>query len=222
MITRKLCLFLSFLLTFSLLVGCGLSTNSSGSSNGSDKEKNPFHTTIETNEENGKVIVRYKVKNTSETEQKLTFPSSLEADYILFDKSGNKIIQLSDDIMATQAIKEVTLAKGEELFFEFIIENLVNGEYVVEVFLTADKEQTKVSMDVKVENSTLVRAEGVLVGLADSHTVEIIVDGNPIAYQLSDLAKEQVESINEKDEVEFYYTDGEQDVRTITTFLNIN
>ena len=222
MITRKFSLFLSVLLTFSILVGCGLGTNTPGSGNGSEKETNPFHTTIDTNEENGKITVHYKVKNNSKTDQNLTFSSSLEVDYILYDNTGKKIMQLSDDTMATQAIKEVKLANGEELSYEFVIENLVNDKYKIEAFLTADKEQTKIMMDVFVEHSPLVKAKGTVVGLADSHTIEIIVDGKPIAYQLSDLAKEQVESsINEKDEVEFYYTEISKDERTIITFLNV-
>ena len=222
MITKKFNLFLSLLLTFSILVGCGLGTNTPGSGNGTEKELNPFHTTLDTSEENGKITVIYKVKNNLETDQNLTFPSSLEVDYILYDNTGKKIMQLSDDTMATQAIKEVTLAKGEELSYEFVMENIVNDKYMVEAFLTADKEQTKIIMDVFVEHSPLVKAEGTVVGLADSHTIEIIVDEKPVALQLSDLAKEQVESsINEKDEVEFYYTETSKDVRTITTFLNV-
>ena len=222
MITRKFCLFISLLITFSILVGCGLGTNTTGSGNGSEKELNPFHTTIETSEEKGKITVHYKVKNSSETDIELTFPSSLEVDYILYDNTGKKIMQLSDDTMATQAIKEVTLAKGEELSYEYVMESLVNDKYMVEAFLTANKEQTKIMMDVFVEHSPLVKAKGTVVGLADSHTIEIIVEGNPKAYQLFDLAKEQVESsINEKDEVEFYYTETSKDERTITTFLNV-
>ncbi|MCQ4086603.1 hypothetical protein [Saccharibacillus sp. JS10] len=61
---------------------------------------------------------------------------------------------------------------------------------------------------------------GAYIGLADGHTAEIEVSGNPVMYQLSEEAQTQLGKISENANVEFTYTeedfDSETKVMTIT------
>ncbi|MEI0740306.1 hypothetical protein VQ056_32985 [Paenibacillus sp. JTLBN-2024] len=44
-----------------------------------------------------------------------------------------------------------------------------------------------------------------MTGLADSHTVEIIVDGKPMAFQFDETLKPDVEAMKPDQQVEFKY-----------------
>lgn len=57
-------------------------------------------------------------------------------------------------------------------------------------------------------NAETKQGHGVFVGLADSHTVEITVDGQGAAYQLGEGMDEVVASLKEGDAVTFNYTEA--------------
>lgn len=217
---------MSSALVFGLLTGCGIGANTDGSSEGRNGEEpkqnevaSKFHTSIATKEENNSVIVQYKVKNISGKPQQLTFPSGLKVDYILYDESGNKVKQYSEEVFSTQAIVEMTLENDQELAQEFTLTDLTNGNYKVEVFLTAKEEQAKVMTDILIEKSLLTQASGVLVGQMDPHSVEIMIDGIPTAFQLTEVAQQQLSALKDGDQVTFIYTESEIEQKTIEKFL---
>jgi hypothetical protein len=178
-----------------------------------------FHSTIETKEEENSVIVTYNVKNISGKPIDFTFPSGLKADYIVYDLKGTKVKQYSDEVSSTQAIIEVTLENNEEINTEFTISDLPNGEYKIEVFLTAQEEGAKVVKDLHVKNSLYSHGSGELVGQIDPHSIELIYEGKEEAFQLSEEAMQQYSSLIEGTSVSFIFTESEIDQKTIVKFF---
>lgn len=228
---KKLIYILSTALLIGLLTGCGAGSETKGSAEGSKREKPnqnekeneneiaaKFHATIETKEENGTVIINYKVKNLSGKTQKLTFPSGLEADYIIYDQEGKKIKQYSDEVMSTQAIKELELENNQEITKEFRISDLANGKYKIEVFLTAKEEEAKVVTELIVKKS-YSKGTGVLVGQMDPHTIEIDIEGKKVAFQLTEEAQKQLPSLTEGEQVSYLYTENDSGQKTIEKFV---
>jgi hypothetical protein len=218
------------LIVVGILGACGTGNNSNESSDGvraEDKSVNPnkqneiaakFHPTIETKEENNSILVNYKVKNLSGEPQKLSFPSGLQVDYIVYDDGGKKVKQYSDEVMSTQAINEITLENNQEIQNSFTISDLYNGRYKIEVFLTAKEEEAKVVTDFIVEKSLHKKGSGVLTGQIDPHSIEVDIQGEKTAFQLTDEAKQQLPSLKEGSEISFVYSDnGIQ--KTIEKFL---
>lgn len=215
---------MSSVLVFGLLTGCGANTNGGTGETKVDSPKQDevtanFHTSIETKEEDNTIIVTYKVKNISGKAQKLTFPSGLQADFIVYDEEGNQEKQFSDEVLTTQAIQEIALEKDQEFEEEFTISNLNNGNYVLEVFLTAKEEQAKVKTDLLVVKSLYSMGTGELVGQMDPHTVEINIDGTPTAFQLTEIAQQQYPLLKEGNHVSFIYTKNEFEHKTIEKFV---
>ncbi|WP_174733464.1 BsuPI-related putative proteinase inhibitor [Mesobacillus harenae] len=225
MATKKMFYMMSSFLLIGLLAGCGGSNPNvspqEASAETPQKEElaTIFHTTIETKEDNGVTVITYKVKNTSGEIQELTFSNGLQADYILYDEAGNKVKQFSDEVLSKQAIQELKIEVDEELQNEFRINDLPNGRYVIEVFLTANKEDTRVLMDIIIENSQVSKGTGLLVGQMDPHTVEISMDHTKSAFQLSDEAIQQVQSLHDGEAVTFIFTENGQQ-KTIEKFLD--
>jgi hypothetical protein len=228
---KKLIYILSTALLIGLLTGCGTGSETKGSAEGSKTEKPnqnekdneneiaaKFHATIETKEENGTVIINYKVKNLSGKTQKLTFPSGLEADYIVYDQEGKKIKQYSDEVMSTQAIKELELENNQEITKEFRISDLANGNYKIKVFLTAKEEEAKVVTDLIVKKS-YSKGTGVLVGQMDPHTIEIDIEGKKVAFQLTEEAQKQLPSLTEGEQVSYLYKENDSGQKTIEKFV---
>ncbi|WP_066321637.1 BsuPI-related putative proteinase inhibitor [Bacillus sp. FJAT-29814] len=213
------------MLMFGLLTGCGTASNTNENSGGAKAEAPKksevaakFSSTFETLEQNNSVNVNYTVKNTSGESQKLTFSNGLKVDYILYDDQGKKLRQFSDEVASTQALEEVTLAKDGEFANEFTIENVYNGKYILEVFLTAKEEEAKVSRHISVEKS-FTKASGAYIGQIDPHTVELKVDGTETAYQLSEEAANQIASFKKDAQVTFVYKENDKGQKVIDKFL---
>jgi Cu/Ag efflux protein CusF len=212
-------------LVFGLLTGCGSGANTNGGSE-ENKTESPkkdsiaanFLTFIETKEENNSIIVNYKVKNISGNSRTLTFSSGLQADYIVYDQEGKKVKQYSDKAMSTQAIKEITLGNNQEIENGFTITDLINGQYKIEVFLTAAEEEAKVVTDLVVENSLYSMGVGILNGQIDPHTIEMKIEGEIEAFQLTDEAIQQLSSLKEGEKVSFIFTENEIQ-KTIERFV---
>jgi hypothetical protein len=225
MLNKKWLIAAGSLLVFGLLTGCGTASNSNEKSNGAkaeapkqDEATAKFAATFETSEQNNSLNVRYTVKNTSEESQKLSFSDGLKVDYILYDGQGKKLRQFSDSAIVTQAIEEVTLGKDKEFSRDFTIEDVYNGEYILEVFLTAKEEQAKVSRHVLIKQSA-AKVSGEYIGQADPHTVELKVNGKETAYQLSDEAMQQIPSFKKGDQVTVVYKSNENNQMVIEKFL---
>jgi hypothetical protein len=176
------------------------------------------HPSIEIKEENNSIIINYKVKNLSGGPLKLTFPSGLKADYIVYGEEGKKVKQYSEEVMSTQAITEMTFDNNQEIQHSFTISDLYNGTYKIEVFLTAKEEQARVVMDLRVEKSLFTKASGVFTGQIDPHSIEVEMMGEKVAFQLKDEAIQQLQSLNEGSEISFVYTENEIQ-KTIEKFL---
>ncbi|MFS0863783.1 BsuPI-related putative proteinase inhibitor [Fredinandcohnia sp. 179-A 10B2 NHS] len=206
---------------FALLTGCGTGASTDKTQGAETAEKAEvkanFHTSIETKEEGNSVFVTYKFKNTSGKSQKLTIPSGLQVDYILYDKEGKKLRQYSNEVVSTQAIEELVLKNDEEIIQEFQIDGLEKGEYVLEVFLRADEDPGLVKTDIIINESLYTEGSGVLVGQIDPHSVEIKMNGTASAFQLSDEAIQQLSSLEDGDTISFVYS-KEGDVQTIKSF----
>jgi hypothetical protein len=198
--------------------GSGNQTNGKGETvENKNAEENPkknelaasVHPSIEIKEENNSTIINYKVKNISGGPLKLSFPSGLQADYIVYDEQGKKVKQYSDEVFSTQAITEMTFDNNQEIQNSFTISNLYNGNYKIEVFLTAKEQQAKVLMDVKVEKSIFTKASGIYTGQMDPHSIEVDMKGEKVAFQLKEEAIQQLPSLKEGNEISFVYTENE-------------
>ena len=176
------------------------------------------HPSIEIKEENNSTIINYKVKNISGGPLKLSFPSGLQADYIVSDEEGKKVKQYSEEVMSTQAITEMTLDNNQEIQNSFTISDLYNGTYKIEVFLTAKEEQAKVVMDLMVEESLFTKASGIFTGQIDPHSIEVDIKGEKVAFQLKAEAIQQLSSLKEDSEISFVYSENEIQ-KTIEKFL---
>lgn len=208
-----------------LLSGCGNGEAQKGSAEGTKTEvpkqneiAAKFHATIETKPENQSMIIHYRVKNLSDKTQKLTFLTGLEADYIVHALQGKKVKQYSDEVMSTQAIKEIELGSNQEITKKFTISDLPNGHYKIEVFLTAKEEEAKVVTDLIIKNS-YNKGSGVLVGQMDPHTIEIDIEGKKVAFQLKEEAIKQLPSLKEGKQVSFLYTENETGQKLIHKFI---
>jgi hypothetical protein len=222
MINKKRLFVISTLFVIGLLTGCGTEENPKGGSDvvevETPKQEERFQNFIEMKEENNAVIINYKVKNVSGEAQKLTFASGLKADFIIYDQQGKKVKQYSDEVSSTQAIQEVVLEKNQELENGFTITDLTNGQYKIEVFLTAKEEQAKIVKDLTVKESKYSKGSGEYIGRMDPHSIEMVVDGETTAYQLSEEAIQQITTIKEGSTVSFLYSDdGIQ--KTIAKFI---
>jgi hypothetical protein len=233
MVNKKWLFGIGIVLLFFLLSGCGLGASSNKDVDKGNEEPPKqkkmaatFETLVSSKQQNNTVIVEYKTKNISDKMVKLTFPTGLKVDYIIYDEQGTKVKQYSDVVMATQAIVEVELQNGEEINQEFTISDLSNGKYVVELFLTAKEEEAKGALgavDLLINNSPSTKGTGDLIGQMDPHTVEIMMNGVPTAFQLSEEAIDQLPLLNDGEGATFMYStkalEGNIEQKTIEKFI---
>ncbi|WP_284035898.1 BsuPI-related putative proteinase inhibitor [Neobacillus sp. 114] len=214
-------------LAIGLLAGCGSGVvDKTNGSSGTPKATAPkqndiaasFLPRIEIIEQGTGINVNYRVKNISGKAQKLTFSNGLQVDYIVYDESGKKLKQYSEEVMSTQAMEEVNLENNEEISKEFTITDLKNGKYKLEVFLTAKEEQASVVKDLLVEKAAF-NGSGKYVGQIDPHTIEIDMNGTNTAFQLSDEAQRQLLALKEGSNVTFLYKENENGQKVIEKFL---
>ncbi|MCM3570394.1 BsuPI-related putative proteinase inhibitor [Neobacillus mesonae] len=179
-----------------------------------------FHPTLDIKEEEKDVIVKYNVKNLSGASKKLSFSNGLEADFVLYDQNGHILKRHSQNVLSSQALKEMTLKNNQVIEKVFKIPGLVNGDYKIEVFLLANEEQAKVVTEFKVEHSIYTKGHGKLTGLMDPHTIEVNQDGEAVAYQLSTQAREEVTSLKDGIIVSFIYSENGNGQKVIQWFEN--
>nr|WP_239454473.1 BsuPI-related putative proteinase inhibitor [Bacillus suaedaesalsae] len=170
----------------------------------------------------GEISVIYKATNKSKKDQKLSFTSGLKADAILYDKNETKLSQYSDNILSTQALQEVTLKPEESIEQQFIFENIPNGEYVVEAFLTGNEQQVKARMVLTVQENTVTLGSDPVIltnsvleidkNLLDTYN-QIKESNNPDA--LANLEPFQVFQL-------YMYTQADQDFKTLYQYYFTN
>lgn len=229
MLKKRIVSLMCLALVIGLMSGCGTNSNTNKNKKenpGTAKTETPtenkneskFEATLEIKQEKQDVVVTYKVRNSTGTLQKLNFSSGLEADYILYDGNGHVLKKYSDEVLATQALKEVKLDKNQEISRVFKIPGLANGSYKIEVFLLAKEVKAKVIKPFDVRNSIYQHGEGKLVGLADPHTIEVNIDGKAVAFQLSDQAREQIKLYKDGDPIFFIYIENDSGQKVIKWF----
>jgi hypothetical protein len=215
---------LSSMMIAGLLAGCGADQKTTGGS-----EKTPVEESIkvedailgnlQVSEENGKVFIRYEAKNVSDQKQNFSFRSGMKVDYILYNHEGKEIDRYSKNALATLALEEVALDSEEVISDEFVIDNLPNGNYSVEVFLNEPEQTAKEIVPFEVTGSIYNQVVGTLTGRIDLHSVEVMIDGVPKAFQLTDFAQEQLMTVEDGIEIEFIYTDTGIEAATIEKFI---
>lgn len=142
-----------FLLTLLFVTGCGVGTakevvsEREGSMPKKDSQSivaGNFDPSVTVEVINGKPKVTFTVKNQTEHVKEFTFNSGKKFDFIIYDASGNKVYQWSDDRMFIQMIETVSLKQGEVLTFTEVADvELPAGEYMVEAWLAAQDTDIK-------------------------------------------------------------------------------
>ena len=155
-----------------LLVGCGTSGASDPANGGSETAEDVPKDTkdVITKEqvstdlkyEDGKYI--FTLKNITEHDVHLSFSSSQEYEYKIFDSEGEHIYTYSMDKTFLMATSEKTLLPGEEYVMEVDVEVLSTLEkdtYTLEIWSTAlDSEGLK--SEIEITNNELNKEEGLL------------------------------------------------------------
>ncbi|WP_026564061.1 BsuPI-related putative proteinase inhibitor [Bacillus sp. UNC41MFS5] len=173
------CIFL-FIFVFSLLTACVLQksdtnqTNDSSNSNPSgnnnktnDSENNNGNSpstgianfgiegSLELKEDLSGLIFVFTLKNQSEQEKELVFPTSLKYDYIIRDENHAIVKQRSKEMVGADQIIVTKLKQGEELVykenFNKVTKDLKKGNYTIEFISTAKKQDIIASLSFKIE-----------------------------------------------------------------------
>ena len=155
-INVKKWVFLSILF-FLLLSACGTGsttpdeqTPSTGSGGQKEKEEEDSFDDSEDALEGLRSTAEFKgetfeftVENQTGDDVDIVFSSGQEFDYIVYNQKGMKVKQLSDDMMYTQAIREVLLADGDSLTYEVpmeeVTDDLPSGTYTITFIFTSDQ-----------------------------------------------------------------------------------
>jgi Cu/Ag efflux protein CusF len=80
------------------------------------------------------------------------------------------------------------------------------------------KTNENLNEEILVDKNLYLEGNGTYVGQIDNRSIEITINGKPIAFKLTDEAFKQLESIKEGDEVSFVYTDSKIEQKTIEKF----
>jgi hypothetical protein len=196
-----------------LLASCGIEKTTNGSA---PKAPAGEEITVPTDtilgeaqytEQNGSIKINYTAKNISSQTLDFLFQSGMKVDYILYDSEGNEIDQYSKNALSTMALEEVALKTKETISQEFMIENLPNGTYSIEVFLNEPEQNAKAVLPFEVKSSIYNIGIGTLTGRVDLNSIEVEMDGSPRVFQLTDFAKEQLISIDDNTGIDFIYTE---------------
>jgi len=224
MVNQNILYTISTALLVVMLTGCGTGNHTNSSMKGAQavtvKEHEiaaQFHSAFEIKPDKNNMIIHYNVKNISGKTKTLTFSSGLEADYSVYDSAGKKVKQYSDDVLSTQAIKKITLKNNQEMNKQFTISDLPNGQYKLELYLTAKEEEAKVVTNLIIKNSFTITS-GVYVGQMDSHTIEMDMNGNKEAFQLTISAQQQLTTLKEGQLVSFTYRENNLGQKMIEKF----
>ncbi|AUZ40676.1 hypothetical protein A4A36_20990 [Bacillus subtilis] len=62
----------------------------------------------------------------------------------------------------------------------------------------------------EMSNESIVTKEGVYVGLADTHTIEVTVDNEPVSFDITDESTSDLDNLNNGDKVKIKYEKNEK------------
>lgn len=96
-----------------------------------------LHLQADADEQDGEINVTLTLTNNGDGDAALDFRSGQKYDVKIYDSSGTKVYDYSEDMMFTQALETVELAAGESISYE--VRASVNGEgpYQIEAAVTA-------------------------------------------------------------------------------------
>ncbi|MFC4737232.1 BsuPI-related putative proteinase inhibitor [Bacillus daqingensis] len=96
-----------------------------------------LHLQADADEQDGEINVTLTLTNNGDSDAALDFRSGQKYDVKIYDSSGTKVYDYSEDMMFTQALETVELAAGESISYE--VRASVNGEgpYQIEAAVTA-------------------------------------------------------------------------------------
>jgi hypothetical protein len=209
-----------------LLAGCGAVQSSNGDSTETTPPveeivivDDPILGEAKYTEEAGKITIHYTAKNRTDKKLDLLFQNGMKVDYILYDQDGKQIEQYSKKALSTMAIEETSIQPEDILTQEFVLDQLPNGSYSIELFLNEPQKRALAVLPIEVSTSIYNLAIGTLVGRADLQSVEIVLDGPARVFQLTDFAKEQLMTIEDQTDVKFIYTENRIEQPTIEKFI---
>lgn len=152
----------------------------------------------------------FTLTNTSDENVDLSFSSTQEYEYMIYDKDGNHLYTYSMDKMFGEMFVEKTLAPGEEYVMEVDVayfSNLEKGTYKLEIWSSAlESDQLRAEMEFSIDEKAIIDAEGSYVGQIDNNSIEIIdSNGDPKAYRLTDETRLAISTLEKDQKVKFSY-----------------
>lgn len=173
----------------------------------------------------------FSIQNDTEKDQTLIYPSSQEYDYTIKDGSGNILYTYSMDKSFLQVVKEVVVKPGERLDFELDLTEglpyIETGTYTVEVWATLKNSndlKAVIKFDYQApdqEGKQVVNTTVPVtyVGQIDGNSIEVInEEGLPEAYRLSEVTKEQVNTLSKNDSITIEFTTDANGLRVAQYF----
>jgi hypothetical protein len=206
-----------FILAFivgGLLVGCGDTTKESVSTSvpKSTVDKEVINPSIEVvNVSGGSVSFNYTLENLTSKDQKVVFNGGNKLSYVIYDGNDKEVYNNKVEIESL-AVEEFILKKGEKSSFEILsISDFEPGNYSVIANLKGEIEGFEieaVNADFTLESSidkNLLEVEGIFVGWADGHTVEITTAKGPVAFQVLADVIDKLSVFEEGDKLTVFY-----------------
>lgn len=213
----------------------GTKTVNATPSNQKDQQEDPeskLSGALTTNTKDGKLSYAFNVKNEGNSEAKMTFNSGQKFEYTLKDATGTVMYTYSMDKLFAQSISETIIPPGESLDMDVDVfeglNNLKPGTYTFEIFLTAEDHE-----DIKAETELNWGGEGegleeqagsvktstsidkaypqtvIFVGLIDNNSIEVLENGSPVPYRLSEEVKETASQLKKNDKIVVHYVTTE-------------
>lgn len=165
----------------------------------------------------------FTLKNISVEAVDLSFSSTQEYEYHLYDEAGNHIYTYSMDKMFGEMFMEKTLSPNEEYTINVDVEvlsTLESGTYQLKIWSVAlESDGLDAKMEITIDEAA-TQMSGTYSGQIDNNSVEIIdADGVANAYRLSDNVREFVEALKGDENIAYSYF--EQDGQLILTMIDV-
>ncbi|MFE8702441.1 BsuPI-related putative proteinase inhibitor [Cytobacillus sp. FJAT-54145] len=218
----------TFMFLFSLVLSaCGTSNqdvaNDQGETNGSG---GIVAGEVETSLiEKDSLQYEYRLKNQTEEEIILEFPTSQRYDYTISTKDGTEKYRYSSTATFIQVEETETLKQGDELIYEINLSDiqLEKGEYVLSVWTTTKEgEKFKVVTDIKFDSSInlneIISTDAVFNGQADPHTIEVTIDGEAVSLQTLEVTDVDFSKIETGANISIQYYANELGQNVLTSF----
>ncbi|MDQ0207948.1 BsuPI-related putative proteinase inhibitor [Alkalicoccobacillus murimartini] len=120
-----------------LLAACGQEAEAPNNEGQDDQEgveeMNDWQLEVQTNQNEGTLLVEMTLTNETGESQTIEFPSSQMYELVLTDESDEEVYRFSEDMMFTMAIVEDELAAGDSRSYEetISVNDLDSGSYTL-------------------------------------------------------------------------------------------